>query len=284
MVKRLIPSAALALALAAAPSAGSGQLSASLSFHMGLFDGVGMGLAVSHLNPHSIYSPGFRVGFGASFGFGVGFGVSSYDRYGHGYYNDDYYYDDYYDDYYFDDYYHDRYYRPYSRSYYSGYSPFYCTWWGHPNPCWDYWGPYGYTGFRFSLGMAWNYYRRPVYFDPWWGSVGYYARWRPAWVYDPGWYYYNDPYWATPGYSRVAYVAPARGYIYSTAPHSGYRGTSYKENPRRVATSNPTARPRGSSSGVADRQPASTRPGRVAQPGTESPGVRRSGRPGVTSG
>ena len=47
MVSRLIPSAVLAVALLMAPTSGQAQVSASFSFHLGLFDGVGMGLAVS---------------------------------------------------------------------------------------------------------------------------------------------------------------------------------------------------------------------------------------------
>ena len=60
----LIPTSALAFALALAPATVQSQVSASLSFHLGLFDGIGMGLAASHWDHGSIYSPGFSVGFG----------------------------------------------------------------------------------------------------------------------------------------------------------------------------------------------------------------------------
>ena len=105
MLKRLIPSAALAVALMVAPSQGRSQVAASVSLNLGLFDGVGMGLAVSHWNRGSLFSPGFHFDLGASVGLGFGLGFSSWggggSGYGYGY--DDYYYDSYgYNDYYYD--------------------------------------------------------------------------------------------------------------------------------------------------------------------------------------
>ena len=89
MSKRTIPTAALALALLWAPSTVGGQLATSVSLHMGLFDGVGVGLAASHWDAGSIFSPGFHFGFGVSaglgMGVGMGVGMGGYQDYGHGY-------------------------------------------------------------------------------------------------------------------------------------------------------------------------------------------------------
>jgi len=180
-----------------------------------LFDGVEMGMAVSHWDRGSIFSPAFHVGLGFSTGpaYGVHVGVPAY----HG---------------------------PLSTSYrhgqvgyavasscwycwdpwYQGWDPYYWDWWDYGHPYgygWSRlgyrWDPYRYgwgrhyrTRTYVSLGLGWSYYRRPVYFDPWWGWTGYLARWRPVWAYSPGWWYYNDPWYVSPGYSRVAYVVPSQ--------------------------------------------------------------------------
>ncbi len=141
MLSRLIPTAALGIALAVVPAAGHGQVTASVSLQMGVFDGAGMGLAYSHWGPGSIYSPAFHAGIGASLGIGIGVGVGSHWGSGYGAY-DDYYYDDYYyDDYDRGGYHRQGYFGGYGRGRYADFTSPYCRWWGYPDSCWDSWDP-----------------------------------------------------------------------------------------------------------------------------------------------
>ena len=224
MSKHIIPASVLALALALAPGTAQSQLSASMSFHLGLFDGAGMGMAAHHWGHQSIFRPGFSFRFGASVG--VGIGINTGYQYAQGW-------DPYWGD-------------PYSyietsgcwecwSPWQQGYDPYYSSWWGNPDPWW-----WGGGGFHISLGFGWNYYRRPVYFDPWWGHTGYLARWRPVWSHNPGWWYYNDPWYVSPGYSRVAYVVPAQGLVRVATPGGGYSSTTFKESPRSAVASSGT--------------------------------------------
>ncbi|MFO8175409.1 MAG: hypothetical protein R6T96_14070, partial [Longimicrobiales bacterium] len=200
MFKRIVPASALFLFLALAPTSSRGQVTTSLTLGVGLFDGVGIGMTSTHWAPHSMYRPGFRAGFGAAVhaGIGVGFGVSfghgsrysrrphRYDAFAYGSGHDCWYcWDAGYVDY-----------DPYCSFAWGCYDPYYP---GYPGA----WGPYYSGGLHISLGLGWRYYRRPAYFDPWWGHTGYLARWRPVWGHDPGWWYYNDPWYVSPGYARV---------------------------------------------------------------------------------
>jgi hypothetical protein len=262
MSARLTSAVALTMALSMVPHQGRGQASVSASLHMGLFEGVGVGLAASHWSGGSIYQPGFHVGLGASVGFGlsVGVGVSSFS----GYHPDPYGYGGYW-------------HRPYGYGWTAAYSPLHCGWWGYPNPCWDWWNPYWHSGFHFSVGLGWGYYHRPAYFDPWWGYSGYLVRWRPVWVYNPGWWYYNDPWYASPGYARVAYVVPAHRVVRVATPRGGYATTSFKEPPRRTAATPPRiAKPRNGTAAPSP-QTRADRPG-MAQPGSVRTGNVRSGQ------
>ncbi|MGD8361311.1 MAG: hypothetical protein PVJ04_07745, partial [Gemmatimonadota bacterium] len=282
MSKRLAPATMVALILAMGPHPASSQVSVSASLHMGLFDGFGVGMAASHWHHGSIFQPGFHLGLGASVGvgFGVGIGFQSYQQY----YHDPYYYDGY-------GYGYEPYHGWSPYQWHASYSPFYCGWWGYPNSCWDWWDPYWYSGFHFSLGLGWNYYRRPAFFDPWWGYTGYLARWRPVWASNPGWWYYNDPWYVSPGYARVAYVVPAQRVVRVASPRGGYTSTTFKESPRRgvvadrtakprAGTATPTAEPRGGRVGVA--QPGNDR-NRAARPTVGTSGGQRVTRPGTAS-
>jgi hypothetical protein len=104
MFTRFSQAALIGAILAFAPLSAESQV--SLSFHIGLFDGVGVGIAATHWHQGSIFRPGFRVGLGVGAGFGIGVSSSRRGYYFDDYY-DDYYYDDYHDGYYFDDYYYD---------------------------------------------------------------------------------------------------------------------------------------------------------------------------------
>jgi hypothetical protein len=86
MFTRPVSIAVLAFALCLTPARAEGQVSASVSFQLGLFDGIGIGLATPHWHHGSIFSPGFHVGFGV----GIGFGVGAHRGYGYDPYYDPY--------------------------------------------------------------------------------------------------------------------------------------------------------------------------------------------------
>ncbi|MFC1662382.1 hypothetical protein ACFL3S_13175, partial [Gemmatimonadota bacterium] len=83
MFTRAIGTTALLLALALMPARASGQIvtASSVSLNLGLFDGFGVGLAVSHWDAGSIYSPSFHLGLGVGAGVGFGVHVGSYAPY-----------------------------------------------------------------------------------------------------------------------------------------------------------------------------------------------------------
>jgi hypothetical protein len=283
MLKRLFPAAALTLAMVSAPAGIQGQTATAVSLHLGLFDGVGLGMAVSHWNHGSIYAPSFQVGFGVSTGMVPGVHTGAYSvaaptwtsyRYGHvaPAWNPSCWYG--WDHWHFG-------WEPYDWDCWWYQRPHYSSWGRHSyqwDPYWRGWDRHWRPGVHVSLGLGWNYYRRPVYFDPWWGWTGYLARWRPLWAYSPGWWYYNDPWYVTPGYSRVAYVVPAQRVVRVGAPLRGY-ATEYKEPARGVAAATRQAQPRAGSAPALGPNVAPAR-GAVAQP---APGTARgaAGRPGA---